>query len=179
MLRRRFTANQQHSSDTKNYGWLYSIAAVLATIGTNTKTLLGSITLSNPGIEETIIRVVGWIFIQSDQLAASEYVNGAFGLIRVTDLAVAAGAASIPGPVTDGSDSGWFVHVPFVDAITVGDATGFNEGSSSGLFRTFDFKSKRILSTGEAFAIMAENNSASAGLQIGFGIRVLGMVRGT
>ncbi len=79
----------------------------------STKILLGVFVLSNVGIGETVRRTIGNIWVVSDQAAADEVQVGAFGCIVVTDLAAAAGAASIPGPFTDANDDGWFVWQGF------------------------------------------------------------------
>ena len=65
------------------------------------------------GIDLTVLRTVGRFAVASDQASAIETQTGAWGLIRVTDLAVAAGVASLPGPFTDAQDDGWFVHQMF------------------------------------------------------------------
>ncbi len=45
-----------------------------------------------------------------DQITASEFVVGAFGMLVVSEDAFAAGAASIPGPFTDAGSDLWMVH---------------------------------------------------------------------
>ncbi len=110
-------ANRHHNTrrSNPNRAWAGTVDTENA-FGGGSKILLGSFSLSNPNIDETILRTVGVLSIRSDQIAAPEEQVGAFGMIKVTDLAIAAGAASIPGPVTDIGDDGWFVHVPFAQA---------------------------------------------------------------
>ena len=54
------------------------------------------------------------IMVGSDQVAVVEQQIGALGFIVVSDLAIAAGAASIPSPGFNGSDDGWFVWQAFL-----------------------------------------------------------------
>ncbi len=58
----------------------------------------------------TVTRVVGSIFVGNDQVAAAERPTGAFGMMVVTDKAVATGATAIPDPVTEQSSDGWLVY---------------------------------------------------------------------
>ncbi len=127
-------------------------------IAQGTKVLLGTVVLSNPGINETIRRTRGIISWASDQGAAIEDQIGAFGMIVVNDLALAAGAASIPGPITDGSDDGWFVWVPL---------SSRGSAAASGLIvsveEQFDSKAMRKVEEGFGVAVMVENASGTAG----------------
>ncbi len=158
-----------------NKSWAGVMTPSIAVAG-STKILLGSFSLSNVNIDETTLRTVGAIEVHSDQVAASEVQLGAFGLIMVNDLAVAAGAASIPGPVTDINDDGWFVYVPIVQRLNVGDSTGLQP--EFGVRYAFDSKAKRKTDEGFKIAIMVENATA-AGFIISIGFRLLSMVRGT
>ena len=122
--------------------------------------------LSNPGIGETVRRTRGWLSINSDQVAAPEEQLGAFGIMVVNDLAIAAGAASIPGPVTDASDDGWFVWVPLLRA-------GPLATSLESLNVEFDSKAMRRVEEGFGIAFMVENASATDGLKIACGVSLL------
>ncbi len=86
----------------------------LATVAASSKVLLGFFVLDNLGIAETVRRFRGRFLVISDQVANTEINTGALGMVVVSDLAVAAGAASIPGPFTDANDGGWFVWEPIV-----------------------------------------------------------------
>ena len=77
-------------------------------VAINTKVLLGAFTLSNPGIDEVIRRTRG-VFVM-DANVSGQALFGAVGLCIVSDAAAAAGAASIPGPLTEASDDIWFLH---------------------------------------------------------------------
>ncbi len=102
----------------------------------------------------------------SDQGGALEAQLGAWGLVVVSDLALAAGVASIPGPVTDASDDGWFVWEPLL-----------NRMQSASLLepRIFEFDSKamRRVEEGSGIAVVVENASAATGLIFTCGISLL------
>ena len=70
---------------------------------------------------------------------------GAFGALVVTDAAVVAGVASMPDPVTDADDDGWFLWVPFAQKAS---------GSSSGTIGfQYDFDSKAMRKLSEGFSV--------------------------
>jgi len=141
-------------------------------VAASTKVLVGTVALSNPNIDETILRVVGMLAVVSDQTAAVEQQLGACGLIIVSDQAITAGAASIPGPNTDADHDGWFCHTFFVQQ----QEEAANLGS-----RLYDFVSKgrRIVQEGEQIAIMFENGHATHGLEFELAFRILSRVTGT
>ena len=166
--------NFRRSGPRPNRGWSYTNFAAFSTIGAGLKVLLGSFTPSNPGVDLTLLRCIGGLSIASDQAGAVETQLGAFGMVLVTDLALAAGAASIPGPFTDGEDDGWFCHQSFQQE---GDAS---VTSSLPRWYPFDTKGKRIMEgIGISIAIMVENGHATNGLTIAAQVRLLAQVRGT
>ena len=127
-------------------------------VAAGTKVLLVTAVLSNPGISETIRRTRGLVSICSDQSVALEVQFGALGAMVVSDLAVAAGVASIPGPVTDANDDGWFVWQP-VQQLQMGDVGGALSASRSVQYE-FDSKAMRRVQEGFAMAFVFENNGA-------------------
>ena len=131
------------------------------------KVLLGSFILSNPPLGETILRTRIRLDVTSDQAAAAEFMVGAFGLIVVTDRAIASGAAAIPGPATDGGDDGWFVH----------QSINQSHALAGGGVRTYDIDSKamRKVEDGGEIAIMVQNAglAASGGFLITTSVRLL------
>ncbi len=132
-------------------------------VSVSSKVLLATFVLSNVGIGETIRRTLGGIYVVSDQSAADEPLAGAFGMIVVSDLAGAAGAASIPGPFTDASDDGWFVWQGFSGEGKLA-ATPTNPPAMDKLF---DSKGMRRVSEGFLIALMVENASSTAVFNIG------------
>ena len=124
-------------------------------VAAGTKVLLGTVILSNPGIGEVVRRTRGLLSVTSDQASAMESQIGAIGMIVVNDLALAAGAASIPGPVTDLDDDGWFVWQPFAQ-ICGATVAGITTSSLPGRY-DFDSKAMRRIEQGFGIAIMAES----------------------
>ncbi len=93
--RRRRSIARRGSRKGTNWGRI--VFTGTTQIAAASKSLLTTVVLSNPGIGETLVRSRGHIFVFSDQAAAVEMQIGAFGCVVVSDLAIAAGAASIPG----------------------------------------------------------------------------------
>ncbi len=145
----------------------------MVTLPAASKVLLATVVLSNPGINETVRRTRGQVIVTSDQGSVIEEQLGALGAIVVSDTAVGVGVASLPDPVTDASDDGWFVWMPFMQA------TGFNPTSASidsaAAKQTYDFDSKAMRRVEEGFTIafVAANSHATFGLKIGISISIL------
>jgi len=158
-----------------NTSWAGQIPAAVTAVAATTKVLIGGFSPSNAGITETILRthVVG-VGIPTAE-GADVFLSLAFGMIVVTDLAAAAGAASIPGPGTDAGDDGWFVHKLAVARWEVADATGI---AWAGWPINVESKAKRRVEEGFQIAVMVENLSASAA-EVAFSIRLLSQVTGT
>ena len=160
-----------------NISWSSFVNSSESVVAASTKVLLGSFTLTAEGIDETQLRTRGMLSVRSDQIAASEAQLGAFGMIVVTDIALAAGAASIPGPGTDASDDGWFVWIPIVQFLQVASGVGFDP--LMGTRYEIDSKAKRIIEGGKTVALMVENVHATHAFAITVALRVLSQVRGT
>ena len=139
-----------------------------STVAAATKVIIGAFTLDNPGISETVMRTRGRIYISSDQSAAEESQIGALGMAVVTDNAHAAGAASLPGPVTDAGDDGWFLWMPIIQS-GAADITA----AQVGLGYDFDSKAMRRVEQGYRVVVMIENASASNAFEFGFIARLL------
>jgi len=172
MARRASRAGGGQARKIVNYTWAQFVTAAPVTIPAATKVLLGFFSLAT-AFEETLVRTRGVIRISSDQTATVEEQVGAFGFVRVTDQAIAAGAASIPGPVTDGDDDGWAVWVPFAQ-----------EGASStvgapgmGNAWMIDSKAQRIVREGQQLAVMIENAHATHGFEVLVALRSLARFR--
>ena len=149
--------------------WTRIVSSVVTVVPVSSKVLLASLNLSNPGIGETIRRTIGRIMVLSDQASVHEEQLGAFGLVVVNDLALAAGAASIPGPVTEAGDDGWFVWEPLIAAGSqIANPSG---GPIIGL--PFQSRAMRRVEEGFSVAIMVENASALHVFEFAMGISLL------
>ena len=171
-MARRLTTLRR-GSPKHNNSWAGIVSSDYVTVSPATKVLLGSLALSNVNIDETVLRVIGAIDVVSDQAAAVERQIGAVGLIVVSNQAITAGAASIPGPATDSDDDGWFCHT-FWQQVTVSTV-------SDVVSRLYPFVSKgrRVVQEGESIAIMAENIHASHNTLVDLQFRLLSRVTGT
>jgi len=158
---RRFVAGTRQATD-----WSRINLTGKVTVAPATKVLVATFALGNPGISETVRRTRGLIAISSDQSAAVEEQIGAFGMMKVNDIALAAGAASIPGPVTDNSDDAWFVWVPFAQrgSLTLAPLSMSYE---------FDSKAMRTVEEGFGLAVMVENAHAGHTLEFQMSMSLL------
>jgi len=149
--------------------WARTVDTVYTLLPAVSKVLLTTVVLNNPGISETVRRTRGLVSIRSDQNAAVEPQLGAFGAVVVSDLAIAAGAGSIPGPVTEAQDDGWFLWVPFNQTST----KSLTAGALHSVQYEFDSKAMRRVEQGFGVAFMVENASSVFGLEMSFSISVL------
>jgi len=99
------------------------------------------------------------IWYRSDQSAASEFTQAAFGMQVVTDSASGAGIASVPTPITD-SDSDFFVYQPLHQEILFKDATGFGLEQGAGSAWIVDSKAMRKVGINDDIAMTLEVRSA-------------------
>ncbi len=152
-----------------NYGWS-SLSVDYTVVPSGSKVLLSFFFLDT-AFEETIVRTRGIMSVASDQTAAVEDQRGALGFIRVTDRARVAGAASIPGPITDGDDDGWMVWVPFAQKSVV------NVTAPPSMQYMIDSKAQRIVREGQEIAVMVENGDGVTGLTVALQLRVLSRFR--
>jgi len=155
-----------------NWSWAGQFGGVTGSpviVPAASKVLLGFFVLST-AFDETVTRIRGQLTIASDQGVAAEEQVGAFGFVRVTDRARAAGVASIPGPVTDIDDDGWLLWQPFLQQTSVAEAV-------IGRNYQIDSKAQRIIREGEEVAIVVENAHDTFGLTIMWGLRLLSRFR--
>ena len=169
--------SQSRSSRTPNRAWAHADVNAFTAVAAASKVLLGGFTLSNTNIDETILRTVGRLAVSTDNPVGDEEQIGAFGMILVSDAAVAVGVTAIPGPITDGQDDGWFVYVPIVQRYHHETSVGFDPQFATGY--DFDSKAKRVVEEGRQMAIMVENAHATHAFDIAFVLRLLSVVRGT
>ena len=131
------------------------------------KLLLGTFTLNNPGIGETVRRTRGLISVGSDQSVAIENQLGAVGLVVINDVALTLGITAIPDPVSNDDDDGWFVFIPFV-------RKGINStGNSPSTEFEFDSKAMRRVEEGFGIAIVVANASLIHGFEVAISMRML------
>ena len=147
--------------------WSGLASTGVITVAAATKVILGSFVVGQP---LTLRRTRGVIFAGSDQIVAAETVQGAVGLVVVSEDAFAAGAASIPGPVSDIESELWAMYQPFFNRFSFATAVGFD--GASGQSVDVDSRGQRKVTNDERIVFMVENASVAAGLQIAFNIRI-------
>ena len=170
----RYQRQYRQRQSSPNREWAGLAQSAFTSLAAASKVLTATFTLSNPGIDETILRIHGAICVQSDQAGALEEQLGAVGLCLVTDRAVTVGITAIPDPVTEVDDDFWFVYRPFMQSST----QGVDQGQTS-FYYEIDSKGKRIVSQGHTVAIVVANASPSHGIEFAINLRMLSMTRGT
>ena len=165
---------RRRSGSNKSWDGFFTPSPVV--IPAASKVLLGSIMLNNPGIDETVLRTVGTLGVASDQSAASEVQIGAFGMIVVSDDALAVGITAIPGPVTGVGEDGWFLFASINQRFLFGSAIGMNP--DYGHVYNFDSRAKRKIEDGRVVVLVAENAHATHGFNVTLALRQLSMVSG-
>ena len=135
---------------------VFSVAQV--SVPAASKVLVTSFQPTLVGIGETVRRTVGEFAVSSDQTGAIEQQLGAVGMIVVTDVALAAGVASLPGPATNSQDDGWFV---WQGLIRRGDAS-----LTAPIVQQYHYDSKAMRRVEEGFivAVIVENSHATHGM---------------
>jgi len=111
----------------------------------------------------TILRTHLQVMFTSDQQALGENPFGAFGIIVVSDSAVAAGVASVPTPISEPT-ADFFVYQGLQSQFIIGDATGFMEHIGDSVGYTIDSKAMRKVGHDDEVAMIFELRSAVGAL---------------
>ncbi len=163
----RFLPSSQRRKS--EWGAIISVAE-LSISAPSTKAVMGSTSQAalSGTVPATIVRVRGSFSYRSDQNAADEDYIGAFGIAVVRDVARAAGAASLPGPISDASDDVWLYWTPFVgrQVAATSDHDVYNH-------IIVDGKAQRKLVDGDAIVFMAETAALSEGVNLLMFLRTL------
>ena len=136
------------------------------------KVILTTLVLSNPGINETVRRTRGMLWVGSDQIALMEEQNGAIGAMVLSDAAIAVGVASLPDPVTDSDDDGWLMWMPFYQASASVQGGTVIHTTVAAPYQ-FDSKAMRRVEEGYSVAFIGANANATTGLRIALAVSVL------
>ena len=141
-------------------------------VAAGTKVLVASFVLSNAGINEVVRRTRGRFLFTSDQGTIFEGSVAAFGFVVVNDLALAAGVASMPGPITDANDDGWFVweSMPMLQGNTDGSSSASVGVGGANYGAEFDSKAMRRVEEGFGIAVVAEVASVAVELTMGISL---------
>ena len=142
-------------SPRRKTDWIGWPDAGMTAITGNTKTIMGSFGFIEP---TTIVRFRGIITVGVQNTADDKAILGAYGVAIVTDLALAAGAASIPGPWTDNDWDGWFVLQPFNLALEFTTDVGWDKIQSE---YVIDSKAMRKAVDGDSLVTIVETQSGA------------------
>ena len=166
---RNFRSNMVKSGRTTFW---FQATAVQATItAASTATLITSLNAAALALRPfTVIRSRGYMQMTSDQSAASEVQEAAFGKIIVSDQAVAIGVTAVPTPSTD-SQSSWLLYERMADQLTLLSAVGFTH--PTGRFMQIDSKAMRKVEEGQDLIGVLETGPNSSGVTVSTFIRTL------
>ena len=118
----------------------------------------------------TLIRTRGFLSLKSDQIAASESQQVAYGAAIVSDQAAAVGVTAVPTPVTDSDSDLWFNYEYLSSDFSFGTAVGFSNVET---VRIIDSKAMRKVEDGQDLAEVVESSALSSGLVVGKFTRML------
>ncbi len=160
IVRRSFAGGRAQRRQTR-WGGSPDVAGT-TTVGAGVKLLLSSFSSADLAdlIPNTVVRIRGSLWVRTDQIVASEDAFGAYGIAVVTEQARAAGAASLPGPITDEGSDVWLLWVPWFANMFLSTAAGFD--SAPGRLVELESKAMRKIEEGQALVTMIENASSSA-----------------
>ena len=153
-----------------NVTWARTDSTALVVVAAATKVLI-AVAVPSTSFDETLRRIRGILWVQSDQAAANEQQFGAFGAIIVSDQAVATGVAAIPGPITDQDDDGWMLYVPILQSSNGGANNGL------GFHYAFDSRAMRRFVEGQQLAMVVENAHASHAMSVAINLSLLASFR--
>ncbi len=112
--------------------------------------------------------------MRTDQAAGAvvtEEAYGAVGFAVVSEQASVAGAASVPGPITNEDSELWFVWQALWAQSYVATIAGFE--SAPGRVFDFDSKAMRKIEEGDAIVVVFENADDAHGMIIEIKYRML------
>jgi len=152
---RRFARNRTIRPPSRTVVWLGSGLA-FTNLVSGTKQVLLTLNATALALRPfTIIRTRLEITFGSDQIAGSENVQGAFGIIVVNDIAAALGPTATPGPITD-TDADWFVYQGMMNTLQVVSGSGFNAADGNRKSYVVDSKAMRKVDLEEDIAWISE-----------------------
>jgi len=125
------------------------------TVAAGTKVIIQSISFAE---KATIVRNRGQFSIKPVSAAADVSVVGALGVGIISAEALAAGAASIPGPFSQAEWDGWMVWQPFQFTFEFVTGAGILITSTEAVI---DSKAMRKVGANEVAVFMAESQSAA------------------
>ncbi len=165
---------QRSNSTRKVTSWAAGNSTAFVNIPAASKVLVSTITQSNPGIAETVLRTIGSFMVATDNAGTGEEQIGALGAMVVTDVAAGIGVASLPGPITNIGDDGWFLYVPIVQRNNNISDVGYD--SLAGIKYDFNSKARRRMEDGYSIVLVVENAHATFAFDFAIVFRLLSQI---
>jgi len=118
----------------------FGIAAFRVSLAIGVGNVTGSLNAAALALRPfTVIRARGLVGIRTDQVAASEAQQAAYGAAVVSDQSVAIGLTAVPTPVTDSGSDLFFVYQRMMAEMTFGTAASFQT-----VLQTFEIDSRAM-----------------------------------
>ncbi len=140
------------------------LAVAQTAVPAASKVLLGSFgpEVGDPPLTVRRFRIgLAW---SSDQWTTNEEPFGAFAIGIFSDISIAAGVASLPGPITDIGDDVWMCYQPV--NIRFGGAVAPTAFAIADRWYDIDSKAMRKLPEGKSAALIIENAHATHGANV-------------
>ena len=170
MARQRVVRHFERTKRGNVWFSMFSLT-VATTLAAGSRVLVSSLNAAGLALRPfTIVRTRGFVWVASDQIAATEQPMGAMGMQVVTDSASAAGAASVPTPTSE-PNADFFVYQPWAVQSVVADATGID--ANAGHYFDIDSKSMRKVGQDDDVVLTFENFSLVDGVEFIIGGRFL------
>ncbi len=119
----------------------------------------------------TVIRTVGLLYVNSDQVANSETQALAWGSAVVSEQATAIGVTAVPTPATDIESDLWLAYVPLINATQVASSIGMGFAAGTGV--QFDSRAMRKVEDGQDLITVVETGGISDGVVVRVWFRTL------
>ncbi len=172
MATRQFRRGGFRTSRRHQFEWWRAEFDETVIAAASTKALVVGIAAVT-GLDVTIERQYLSVLMTS---ASTADTNGflALGSVIVSSDAFAAGAASVPGPVTD-KDSPWVLHQNVITQNEFSSGVGFEKTAMS----MFESKARRRMTNNELLALVLETDALSDAVTVRTGWSGLVRVQGT
>ena len=174
-MARRFARTALRQGQRRGTLWLGGVTTRTTIAAATTAVLQTSLNAGALALRPfTIVRTRGVLRLESDQEAAQEFQDCAWGQCVVSSQAVLGGVASLPTPVTDESSDLWFAYEKMYNDLKL-DAGGAAAGPTrpTGLERIVDSKAMRKVEDGEDIVAVVETGALSNGVIVTSFTRIL------
>jgi len=164
-MARRFRTIRGVRREVRETSWLrVGGSATTAIAAADTAVLAGGFLAATLALRPfTVVRTHIFMTVSSDQQAALEDFNVAYGHAVVSDQAFAIGVTAVPTPVADAGSDLWYLHQWLGGRLQFNTAAGFGDYS---IHHHIDSKAMRKVEDGQDMAIVLETGSGSNGVRV-------------